>query len=237
MTALATARLDEIEKTAGLGGGVAILTVSRAGVEATATRVLRAPDQPVKRFRAPRDARDLVRRVRATLETQVIYGLDDRSPAFWEAIDRHRDTLIRGKSLLFVLSSAAAGAFTRYAPNLASVAGRMVALDPKEDAEGAAAAAAAQAEFTRLSEEWERDTAHHSSLTRIVRHPAYQRIIAMGDRAIGPILRDLETTHRPWGPALHAITHASPVAAEDAGKASRIAAAWLRWAEAEGYVW
>jgi hypothetical protein len=237
MTALATARLEEIDETAGLGDGISIVAVPGAAVEAAATRVLRHAAHPVKRFRAPPDPIELVRKIRASDEAQVIYGLDGREPAFWQAMDRLRDRLFPRASLFLVLSLTTAQTLARYAPNLASFADRMVSLDPAQEAEGVAADAQAQADFARLAAEWDRETAHHSSLARIVRHPAYQQIIAMGEAAIPPILRDLQRTHRPWGPALRAVTHANPVASRDAGKASKIAEAWLAWAEEKGYVW
>ncbi len=237
MTPLATARLEEIDAAAALGDGISIVAVPGAAVEAAAARLLRRVDHPVRRFRAPPDAIAFVRKIRASDEAEVIYGLDDREPAFWQMMDRLRDRLFRREALLLVLTSTTAQTLTRNAPNLASVADRMISLDPAQQAEGASADAQAQADFARLAEEWDRETAHHSSLTRIIRHPAYRQIIEMGERAIPPILRDLQKTHRPWGPALHAITHASPVAAIDAGKASKIAEAWLAWAEQNGYVW
>lgn len=76
-----------------------------------------------------------------------------------------------------------------------------------------------------------------SSMTRIVAHPAYQAIIAMGERAIPPILRDLQRAPDLWGPALHAITGARPVPPADAGRVARVAEAWLAWARENGYAW
>jgi hypothetical protein len=96
---------------------------------------------------------------------------------------------------------------------------------------------ATQAEFDRLYREWLEEAGFMSSLTRKVNHPAYQGIIAMGKRAIPPILRDLEREPKLWGPALHAITGAMPVPKGDEGKVSRVAAAWLRWARENGYDW
>lgn len=96
---------------------------------------------------------------------------------------------------------------------------------------------AAQAEFDRLSRQWLEDTRFTSSLTRMVRHPAYQQIIAMGKRAIAPILRDLEQEPKMWGPALHEITGAQPVPRGDEGKVARVAAAWLAWAKDSGHEW
>src|SRR4051794_40247365 len=91
--------------------------------------------------------------------------------------------------------------------------------------------------FAQLAEVWARETAHHSS-DRIRReHPAHQQIVALGEAAVPLLLRDLETNRRRWFAALHAITGANPVPAEDAGKFDRMAAAWLAWGRARGYHW
>ena len=190
------------------------------------------------RLRAPDEAVELVRGIRGAKEAQVVvHGLDTAEPEYWQAMDRFRDRLLGDKSIFFVLSRSAAEKLTRHAPNLASVARPMVLFNIDDETTPTAADEGVQAELERLAAVWERETSHHSSFTKIVRHPAYQQIIAMGDRAIVPILRDLEQTRRPWGPALHAITGARPVAEEDAGKVSKITAAWLHWAREKGYVW
>ncbi len=94
-----------------------------------------------------------------------------------------------------------------------------------------------QFEFDCNARIWRRETAVLSSLTLIVTHPAYLRIIAMGQRAVRPILRDLVREPEHWNHALRAITGANPVLAADAGYMVRIAAAWLAWAKENGYEW
>jgi hypothetical protein len=97
--------------------------------------------------------------------------------------------------------------------------------------------AALPARFDALVGRWLEDTQFTSSLRDIVGHPAYQEIIAMGGPAVPLILRDLARQTRHWSPALKAITGASPVPKEHAGKVALIAEDWLRWAKANGYVW
>lgn len=70
--------------------------------------------------------------------------------------------------------------------------------------------------------------------------PAYQRIIGMGDPAVPLILAQLKSEGDDpdhWFWALTAITGANPVKAEDKGDMVKMAAAWFKWATAEGYAW
>jgi hypothetical protein len=96
---------------------------------------------------------------------------------------------------------------------------------------------AAQIEFDRLASAWRADTRAVSSLTQMVNHPAYQQIIAMGPRAVAPILREMSREPGHWGPALHAITGAKPVPPEHEGQLKLVAAAWLKWAREQGHRW
>jgi hypothetical protein len=91
--------------------------------------------------------------------------------------------------------------------------------------------------FEGLTERWLRDTRSASSFTAVVSHPAYQEIIRMGREVVPFILRDLEKEPKHWGPALQAITGAQPVPKEHAGRVTRIAEDWLRWARENGYAW
>ena len=100
-----------------------------------------------------------------------------------------------------------------------------------------AAGASVEERFQQLAAEWRQAVALLSSVTRIVQHPAYQAIIALGEPAILLILRDLEREPDHWFVALRAITGANPVAPEDAGRMDRMAAAWVRWGKEHGYSW
>jgi hypothetical protein len=89
--------------------------------------------------------------------------------------------------------------------------------------------------FQQLADEWRQAVAPLSSVTRIVAHPAYQAIIALGEPVVPLILRDLAREPDHWFVALRTVTGADPVPPEDAGKMDRMAAAWVRWGKEHGY--
>jgi len=93
------------------------------------------------------------------------------------------------------------------------------------------------ARFAALADTWRRETAVISSSTELAMHPAYQQIIGMGPDAVPLILRELEQRPAHWFWALKAITGEDPVPAEDRGRVSRMARAWLDWAKRQGYAW
>jgi hypothetical protein len=69
----------------------------------------------------------------------------------------------------------------------------------------------------------------------MAKHPAYQEIISMGERAIPLLLAELRREPDHWFVALHTITGANPVPPESEGKVSEMANAWVRWGEKGGY--
>jgi hypothetical protein len=83
--------------------------------------------------------------------------------------------------------------------------------------------------FYSLVEAWRQDVLFTSSLTEMILHPAYQRIIGMGLEAVPFLLRELERKPDHWFWALTAITGADPVSTEDRGKLRKMAEAWIRW--------
>lgn len=90
-------------------------------------------------------------------------------------------------------------------------------------------------EFTQLAEEWLAETGHLSSPRQVAMHPAYQRIIGLGEPAIPLILSALKERGGQWYWALRAITNASPVPDDAAGNIGVMKEAWLRWGDARGY--
>ena len=100
---------------------------------------------------------------------------------------------------------------------------------------GVNAVAGAEEEFRTLHEEWRRDTATSSSMRTKAAHPAYRRIVAMGEAAIPLILAQLrrQPSHLFW--ALHEITGANPVKPGSAGKVREMVEGWLTWAALKGY--
>lgn len=91
--------------------------------------------------------------------------------------------------------------------------------------------------FQALAETWRREVQFLSSVTEMVLHPAYQRIIGMGTAVVPHLLRELECRPDHWFWALTAITGADPVKPEDRGKLSKMTEAWLRWGKEQGLTW
>jgi hypothetical protein len=91
--------------------------------------------------------------------------------------------------------------------------------------------------FHDLVELWKRERGPYSSSAQLAQHPAYQQIIAMGPEVVPLLLRELERQPDHWFRALHALTGADPVAAENRGKVREMAAAWVRWGREQGYHW
>ena len=91
--------------------------------------------------------------------------------------------------------------------------------------------------FYSLAEAWRQDVRFASSLTQMILHPTYQRIIGMGFAAVPFLLRELERKPDHWFWALTAITGADPVQPEDRGKLTKMAEAWLGWGKEQGLTW
>ena len=89
----------------------------------------------------------------------------------------------------------------------------------------------------KLVEEWHQETGMMSLVSKIVMHPAYQRIIGMGQPVIPLILRELEREPDHWFWALRAITGANPVKPEQQGRLKQMAQAWITWGKEHGYEW
>jgi hypothetical protein len=91
--------------------------------------------------------------------------------------------------------------------------------------------------FRRLESAWTEQTCYLSSYTDIVKHPAFQEIIGLGEAVVPLMLQDLEEKPRLWVWALPEITGANPVAPADAGNIARMSEDWLRWGREHGYQW
>jgi hypothetical protein len=238
MTQPAAIRLADLDRAMSVSVGPTVVIVQEEASVPVAKRLLRRTRESAALIESPASPRDLATRIRRARDSVVIVrDLEHFTAADWTHLDGLRSLLERDPPALFILSPASADLMARHAPNLTSWVGAMFRrleggiTDFSDDGEEA------QREFDALASKWLRDTRLTSSLTRMVKHPAYQQIIAMGERAIPPILRDLEREPKPWGPALHAITGANPVPAEDAGRIKAVARAWLTWARENGYRW
>ena len=100
----------------------------------------------------------------------------------------------------------------------------------------AVADAAVEQKFRELAEQWRRETGGYSLLSRIVDHPAYREIVAMGEMALSPIFADLQQEPDHWFTALREITGADPVPEADRGRLDAMRDHWLQWGRENGYV-
>jgi hypothetical protein len=91
--------------------------------------------------------------------------------------------------------------------------------------------------FRRLAAEWRARPRHTSRVEDMALHPAYQRIIGMGDPAVPLILAELEKEPDHWFWALAAITEADPVPEPARGNLAQMAEAWTAWGKGQGYRW
>ncbi len=91
--------------------------------------------------------------------------------------------------------------------------------------------------FRQLAGTWKTETRFMSNVTAKALHPAYQKIIGMGEPAVPLILRDLqENGPRDWFWALYMITEANPVNESILGNMAAMTEAWLRWGRKKGYL-
>jgi hypothetical protein len=78
--------------------------------------------------------------------------------------------------------------------------------------------------FRRLADTWRDKTDGLSSPSQIAAHPAYRRVIEMDEPSLPFIFEELQERGGQWYVALRAITGASPVPPEAAGRARRTGA-------------
>ncbi|WP_204103153.1 MULTISPECIES: hypothetical protein [Spirulina sp. CCY15215] len=93
---------------------------------------------------------------------------------------------------------------------------------------------ALQERFDQLKSQWKQDTEMLSSISRIIKHPAYQKIILIGERAIPLILSDLQKESDHWFYALTKLTKTDPVKPED--DFNQAVEVWLNWGKQQGYI-
>lgn len=89
-------------------------------------------------------------------------------------------------------------------------------------------------EFRALAAQCHRDTAHLSSMSQKINHPAYQRIIGMGSAVLPLLLQELEQRPDHWFRALADITGENLVPKGSTfGQARTL---WLAWGRQQGYI-
>jgi hypothetical protein len=94
-------------------------------------------------------------------------------------------------------------------------------------------------QFKNLLIEWRESTENMSSVTRILSHPAYQRIIDLGRQHNGlitMILEDFKHNGGYWSTALQAITGQNAVTPKHIGNPGKVREDWLTWGRQHGYL-
>lgn len=89
--------------------------------------------------------------------------------------------------------------------------------------------------FLDLKKRWERDRPRGVDVEDASAHHAYRAIVALGWRAVGPILREMNQRRGHWFIALQEITGRNPVASEHEGNLRRMTEDWLQWGRRLGY--
>lgn len=84
-----------------------------------------------------------------------------------------------------------------------------------------------RAEFEQLADHWRRDTQHLSQISKKVAHPAYFRIMGMGEVAVPLLLEALRDRPAHWFAALQATANANPVIY--GANPAQAREAWLQW--------
>lgn len=90
-------------------------------------------------------------------------------------------------------------------------------------------------DFSQHVSIWKRDTGHLSSLSKMLAHPSYLRIIALGAKSediLRSLLRELQSEPDHWFAALNAITGEDPVSAES--DLDESVEAWIQWGRERG---
>ncbi len=89
-------------------------------------------------------------------------------------------------------------------------------------------------EFEALAKKWQRDTRHLSLISKKITHPAYFRIVGMGQTAIPLLLEALRDRPAHWFAALRATANTDPSPLDASPSVAR--EAWLKWGRSQGLV-
>jgi hypothetical protein len=88
--------------------------------------------------------------------------------------------------------------------------------------------------FIQLARQWRYDIEIYSSVSKIISHPSYLEIIAMGESVLPLIFTQMKKDPYHWFVALTRITGESP--AKQGCTFDEAVKAWLDWGEAKGYI-
>jgi hypothetical protein len=95
---------------------------------------------------------------------------------------------------------------------------------------------AIQAAVQRNFAEWMDGVGISSDGTVIISHPAYKRIVSLGQDAIPFILKNIQQKPSLLAWALFDITKENPVRPSDYGKLDKITKAWVKWGKKNKYI-
>lgn len=93
-------------------------------------------------------------------------------------------------------------------------------------------AAQLRPEFSRLEAQWRRETQHFSQISKKILHPAYFRIIGMGEGVVPLLLESLRDRPAHWFAALKATAGVDPV--PEGANPSAARDVWLEWGTKHG---
>jgi len=116
----------------------------------------------------------------------------------------------------------------RYNNPVRPIGGIIMATMPVESPPHAPKQETTEQRFRRLQAAWMADVEFLSDAGKIIGHPAFQEIIALGDVVVPLMLRDLESGPSLWVWALLEITGEDPVPASDRGSIRKMSDAWLK---------
>ena len=97
-----------------------------------------------------------------------------------------------------------------------------------------AAAPLTEDAFRTMVSEWKSGTAFVSSVSEIIGHPGFRRIVASGPGAVPYLLEELKREPSYLVMALGEITGVNPVPPGARGKITEMVKAWLAWGEENG---
>jgi hypothetical protein len=83
--------------------------------------------------------------------------------------------------------------------------------------------------FKMLADEWKKDTAHMSMVSKRLQHPAFRRILGMGRGVVPLILEEMDQHPDHWFYALAYLTGENPVPHDFAGTVEDAVDLWIRW--------
>lgn len=94
-----------------------------------------------------------------------------------------------------------------------------------------------EARFNALARAWKQETLFLSTVASRIKHPAYRKVIQLGELVIPYLLREMDRNSYHWHWALKEITSTNPVPEGSDGDMRAIKIAWLEWGRSQGYYW